>query len=181
MSKLMITLLAAAGIAVAGSASAMNETMSPDAYKAEKGKIETQYHADREQCASMKGNARDVCSAEAKGKEKVAKADLEADYRKTDRARHEARIAKADADYAVAKEKCDDASGRAKETCVKDAKAAHAKAIADAKLARVDSSAHHGAALQKADAASHDTMKKAQPMPNEAAMKKADASTQPAR
>jgi hypothetical protein len=36
-------------------------------------------------------------------------------------------MAKVDADYAVAKEKCDDFSGNAKDVCVKEAKAAQVK------------------------------------------------------
>ena len=69
MSKLMISLLAAAGIAFAGAANAADsKTMSRDAYKADKDKIEAQYKADKERCGSMSGNAKDVCQAEAKGK-----------------------------------------------------------------------------------------------------------------
>ena len=138
MSKLMISLLAAAGIAFAGAAGAANEkTMSRDAYKAEKDKIEAQYKAEKEKCAGQTGNAKDICQAEAKGHEKVAKAELEAHYKNTDRARYEAREAKAEADYDVAKEKCDDLSGNQKDVCVKEAKAAQTKAKADAKVARV--------------------------------------------
>jgi hypothetical protein len=137
MSKLMISLLAAAGIAFAGAAGAANDkTMSRDAYKADKDKIEAQYKADKDKCSGLSGNAKDICQAEAKGHEKVAKADLEAQYKNTDRARYEAREAKAEADYDVAKEKCDDMKGNDKDVCVKEAKAAQTKAKADAKVAR---------------------------------------------
>ena len=153
MSKLMISLLAAAGIAFAGAANAAdNKTMSRDAYKADKDKIEAQYKADKERCSSLSGNAKDVCQAEAKGKEKVAKAELEADYKNTDKARIDARQAKADADYDVAKEKCDDLKGNDKDVCVKEAKAAHTKAKADAKVAKVDSKTAHNTADKRADA-----------------------------
>lgn len=153
MSKLMISLLAAAGIAFAGTASAASpSTMSRDSYKAENAKIEAQYKVDEEHCSSMSGNAKDVCQAEAKGKEKVGKAEAEASYKHTDKARYEARVAQADADYAVAKEKCDDVSGNQKDVCVKEAKAAHTKAKADAKVAKVDSKTGHEAASKRADA-----------------------------
>ena len=152
MSKLMISLLAAAGIAFAGAANAADtKTMSRDAYKADKDKIEAQYKADKDQCKSMSGNAKDVCQAEAKGNEKVAKAQLEADYKNTDKARNDARVAKADADYDVAKEKCDDLSGNQKDVCVKEAKAAHAKAKADAKVAKVDHKVSANSAEKRAD------------------------------
>jgi hypothetical protein len=138
MSKLLISLLAAAGLMFAGAAGAVGEktTMSRDAYKAEKDKIEAQYKSDKEKCTSLTGNAKDVCQADAKGHEKVAKAELEAQYKNTDKARYDARVAKADADYDVAKEKCDDLKGNDKDVCVKEAKAAHTKAKADAKVAR---------------------------------------------
>ena len=153
MSKLMISLLAAAGIAFAGTASAADtSTMSRDTYKADKDKIEVQYKADEDQCSSMSGNAKDICKAEAKGKEKVAKAELEANYKNTDRARYDARVVQADADYNVAKEKCDDMSGNRKDVCVKQAKAAHTKAKSGAKVARVDSQTSHDAANKRAEA-----------------------------
>ena len=43
-----------------------------------------------------------------------------------------ARIARTEADYAVAKERCDDQAGDAKEVCLKEAKAAEAAAKANA-------------------------------------------------
>src|SRR6185437_10222737 len=62
MSQLLISLLAAAGIAFAGAANAANTSgMSRDVYKADKDKIEAQYKADKGQCASMSGNAKDIC------------------------------------------------------------------------------------------------------------------------
>jgi hypothetical protein len=106
---------------------------SGDAYKAEKDRIKSEYKADMERCGSKSGNAEDICKAEAKGKEKAALADAEADYKGTPKAQADARIAHADAKYGVDKEKCDDLSGNAKDACVKEAKAAYAKAKADAK------------------------------------------------
>ena len=153
MSKLMISLLAAAGIAFAGAANAADsKTMSRDAYKADKDKIEAQYKADKDRCGSMSGNAKDVCQAEAKGKEKVAKAELEANYKNTDKARIDARMAKADADYDVAKEKCDDLSGNQKDVCVKEAKAGLTKAKADAKVDRVAADTRKDSADKTAEA-----------------------------
>jgi hypothetical protein len=153
MSKLMISLLAAAGIAFAGAANAAGtSTMSRDAYKAEKDKIEAQYKADKDQCKSMSGNAKDVCQAEAKGHEKVAKAELEANYKNTDAARNDVRTAKADAAYDVAKEKCDDLKGNDKDVCVKQAKAAHTKARAEAKVEKVDNKTAMKSADKRADA-----------------------------
>lgn len=152
MSKLLISMLAAAGIALAGTANAADtKTMSRDAYNADKNRIEAQYKAEKDRCSSLSGNAKDVCQAEVKGKEKVAKAELEANYKNTDKARADVLVAKADASYDVAKEKCDDLSGNQKDVCVKEAKAARTKAKADAKVVKVDSKTAASTAEKRAD------------------------------
>ncbi|MGN1055329.1 MAG: hypothetical protein ACI4QS_01280 [Comamonas sp.] len=115
--------------------------LSNDEFKAEKDRIEAEYKAAKDQCKSMSGNAKDVCQEEAKGKEKVAKAEL--DFRKdgSESNRHKVAKAKADAAYDVAKEKCDDQSGNAKDVCEADAKAAHVKALEAAKVDRASEQA----------------------------------------
>ena len=64
-------------------------------------------------------------------------------------------MAHAGADYAIAKEKCDDLSGNAKDVCVKDARAAHVTAKENAKVAQAqakpaDTPAAKGAAVAEA-------------------------------
>ena len=139
MSKALISLVGGASLLVAGAIATASDTstMSRDTYKAENDRIETQYKADAERCKGLAGNAKDICSKEVKGREKVAKAELDAASKNTDKARYDARIARADADYDVAKEKCDDLAGNPKDVCLKEAKAAHTRATADAKVARV--------------------------------------------
>jgi hypothetical protein len=107
-------------------------TMTKDAYKAEKERIKDDYKADKARCGSFSGNAKDICLAEAEGKEDVAEADLEARYKPSKASHKKAAIAKAEADYKVAKEKCDDQSGNAKDVCLKDAKATEAAEKANA-------------------------------------------------
>ena len=109
------------------------DQMSKDDYKAAKDQISATYKSDKAACAKMDGNAKDVCSAEAKAKEKVALADL--DYKKSgkDSDRIKAAKVKAEQDYAVAKEKCEDKSVTDKGACKKEAKAAEDKAMADLK------------------------------------------------
>ena len=150
MSKLLITLLAGAGLMLAGHASAA--TMSRDAYSAEKQKIEAAYKADKAACKDLNGNAKDVCVEEAKAKEKIAKAENEAAYKGTEKAQYDARVARAEANYAVAKEKCDDRTGNDKDVCIKEAKAAQTKAKADAKVAHVSNDATHTASAKRTDA-----------------------------
>ena len=102
--------------------------------RAEKDRIAVDYKAAKAQCKALKANAKDICDKEAQGVEKVAKADLEARAKPSDKTNYNVAVAKADAVYEVAKEKCDDLSGNAKDVCVKDAKAAHVKGKEDAKV-----------------------------------------------
>jgi hypothetical protein len=102
---------------------------------ADQDRIEAEYKAARERCDPMQGNAKDICQKEAKGKEKVAKAELEAKTNPTAANQRKVQEAKADAAYDVAKERCDDKKGNDKDVCQKDAKAAHERAMADIKRA----------------------------------------------
>jgi chromosome segregation ATPase len=130
-----LAMAAAMGLVFGGAAYAADSTgsMTKDQYKTSKDQIEANYKSAKQRCDSMSGNSKDVCQKEAKGQEKIDKADLEARYKNTDHARREAQEAKADAQYDIAKEKCDDMNGNQKDVCVKDAKAAHEQAKADIK------------------------------------------------
>jgi hypothetical protein len=123
---------------VAGGAIAAEPALSKAAYKAGQDKIEIQAKADRKACGRLKANAKDICEADAKGKEKVAKAELDARYEPSPEAEREAKDAKAEADYAVAKEKCDNFKGNAKDACVKRAKADREAAVRLAKVEKVE-------------------------------------------
>jgi osmotically-inducible protein OsmY len=130
MTRFNISAIAAA-ITLAFSAGAMAAPgMSKDEYKADKSKIAAEYNSAKAACASLAANAKDVCVAEAQGKQKVAKAELEARYKPGDKTSRAVKTANAQADYAVAKEKCDDKAGNDKKACVKEAKAAEARAKA---------------------------------------------------
>lgn len=133
MRNILIALTAAAAMAAAIPGYA---AMTKDSYKSTTRQIDATFKADKEQCKSLKGNAKDVCMAEAKAKQNIAKADAEADYKNTDKARADARKTRADAEYSVAKEKCDDLAGNAKDVCIKEAKAARVSGKADAKVAK---------------------------------------------
>jgi len=149
-SRLMVALFAAAGLCLAGGASA--QMMSKEARDQAIKNAEAQYKTDKAACDALKGNAKDICTEEAKGKEKVAKAEAKAAYENTPKARENARLARADATYEVAKEKCDDRAGNAKDVCVKEAKATYVKAKADAKVDRVATDAKQDAVQKTASA-----------------------------
>ena len=113
---------------------------------AEEDRIEAAYKADKEKCDGMKDNARDVCQKEAKGKEKVAKAELDAKKTPSERNQRKVKEARAEAEYEVAKEKCDDMKGKEKNACQKDAKAMHERAKAEFKG---DKAASRGATAER--------------------------------
>lgn len=115
----------------AGAASA--QEMSKDAYKSAHDRIVAEAKSAETRCNTLSANAKDICMAEAKGNERVAKADLDARNKPSDQSRYALSIAKAEATYAVSKEKCDDKVGNDKNACMKEAKATEDRAKADAK------------------------------------------------
>jgi hypothetical protein len=164
MSKLMIALFVTAGLSLAGCATQRDAPMaaakpmapaapiSKDAYDLALKNADAQYKMDKDACSSRTGNTKDICLADANGKEKVAKADAEAAYKNTPKVREEARVTRAEATYNVAKEKCSNLSGNSKDLCVKEADAVLVKAKADAKVDRVTADTHQDAATKQADA-----------------------------
>jgi hypothetical protein len=159
MSKLLIALFVAAGLGVAGPAAAQtyapkttSTPISKDSYAVAKKNADAQYKIDNDACASLSANAKDICVAEAKGKDNVAKAEAQAAYENTPKARENARVAHAQAKYDVAIEKCDDLSGNPKDVCVKEAKAGLVKGKADAKVDRVTAVTRQEASTKQVEA-----------------------------
>jgi hypothetical protein len=160
----MIALVVTAGLGLAGCATQRDapvvaaKPMAPvapiskDAYDTAVKNAEMQSKMDKDACASRSGNAKDICIAEANGKEKVAKADAEAAYKSTPKAREDARVTRAEATHNVAKEKCDELAGNPKDVCVKEADAALVKARADAKVDRVAADTQQESAMKQVDA-----------------------------
>ncbi len=127
-------------------------TMAKADYSAGKTSITAQYKTDKEACASLTDNAKDICMEEAKGKEKIARAELEHSYTGKAKDAIKVREAKVDALYMVAKEKCDDLSGNPKSMCVTESKAARTKGMANAKMNKEIGEAKVDAAQTKQDA-----------------------------
>lgn len=127
-------------------------TMTKADYNTDKTRISADYKTDKAACASFAGNAKDICSEEAKAKEKIARAELEYSY--SGKASDQTKLleVKAKAAYAVAKEKCDDKAGNEKDVCVKEAKAIEAKALAEAKMGKQIGEARKDAAAETSDA-----------------------------
>ena len=144
MKRTHLTLLAAAiGTAFSVAVSA-SPAMTKASYDEAGRNIEAQYKTAKATCKSLKDNAQDICEAQAKGAQNVAHAELKADYKPSHESRYDARVVKADADYSVAREMCDDKAGNDKDVCMKEAKAARVTAKSNAKVS-----------LKTADARTH--------------------------
>jgi len=104
--------------------------ISRDEYKREKDRIEADAKAAKEKCKSLSGNTKDICQAEAKATEKVAKKELDYKNKPTEKNKYEWDKMKAEAAYEVAKEKCEDQKGSDIVTCKRNAKEEEKRAIA---------------------------------------------------
>lgn len=150
MKTLTRTTLAIAIAVVCNTAGA--QALSKDTHKANVKAIEAEYKTAKAACASNRANAKDICIAEAKGREKVALAEANLAYEPGPKARYNVSVAKAEATYAVARERCDDSTGNVKDVCIKTAKSAQttAKADATAQLKTVQAGAVANEATDKA-------------------------------
>ena len=122
------------------------------AYESAKASAKSAYEAAKAKCDALKDNAKDICVVEAKAARTRTDEQAEAAYKDTPKAREHAINEIAEADYKVARERCDDKSGNDKDVCIKVAKAALTKAKADAKAKRVSIEAMADASKDKREA-----------------------------
>lgn len=115
--------------------------------------VKTHYKGVKDSCDKMTGNAKDICTEDAKGREKVALAWLDYNYSGSESDQAKLNETIYEARYEVAKERCDDMSGEAKDVCQREAKTARDKAKADAKASKkvADALNDAEAAKMKAD------------------------------
>jgi hypothetical protein len=138
--KLFITiagafLVSATALGIGAAVDSPRSLMSPVDYGAAKKAIEAESHAAFSKCRDLDSSAKDLCKAEIKADERIRKADLEAQYRGTVAAASEAKLARAKAQYDLARAKCGDQRSDEKISCMRAARADKAKALADAKYA----------------------------------------------
>ncbi|MGZ8250784.1 MAG: hypothetical protein ACXW1P_00440 [Methylophilaceae bacterium] len=158
MSNFNISTIALA-IGLTFSLGAMADSISKNQYKSLGRTIDAEFKLDKAKCKSLAGNANDICIAEAKGRHALAYAELEDQYKPTIQTRYNMRVAKADADYSVAIEKCDDKAGNSKDVCVKEAKAGQVHQMADAETLLKTSKAD-AVANEKSDDANEKALEK---------------------
>lgn len=125
--------LGIATLAVAGAAAAA-PAMTPEEYRAGNSRIESEYQADRQKCGALHGHAAELCVTHARNTRRVAKAELHAEYKPGTRAYYDAALARAQADYAIAKVKCEEQPrGDARNACLAQARIARDRARAEAR------------------------------------------------
>jgi hypothetical protein len=88
----------------------------------------------KERCDGLEGNAKDICKAEGRAAEKIAEAEATVQQHDTPKNRFELEKVRAEANYEVDKERCDDQVGDAKKACKSKAKAVRDLALAEAKM-----------------------------------------------
>jgi hypothetical protein len=128
-------LVSATAFGISTAVESPRSLMSPIDYGEAKKAIEASTRLAIAGCRDDQGQARDLCKAEARADERIRKADLEAQYRGTVAAAADARLARAKAQYDVAKVKCSGEHGEDKLACLRAARAEKAKALSEAKLA----------------------------------------------
>jgi len=141
--KLKLTIIAAALALGTASFAQAADKADRKVHNADEERIESEYKAAKEKCDAMQGNQKDICVAEAKAHEKVAKAENDAKHAK-DPSKEQAKVqrVKADAEYDVAKQRCQEMKGNEKDVCMKEAQVQRDKARASS--ARTERSATSG-------------------------------------
>lgn len=133
--KHLLGLALALGVGTAGVVYSGDTAMKKDAYKAAQQRIEAQGKSQRQACGRLRGNAKDLCEAKADGWEKIAKAQLETRYKPGPESEKKEKFARAEADFELAKQRCQALKDRARDTCVAQAK--HDREAAE-RLAKVE-------------------------------------------
>ncbi|MEJ8836410.1 hypothetical protein [Ramlibacter sp. AN1133] len=158
--KHLIVIALVLGVGAGGGVVYSAETaMNKDAFKAAKQRIAVQAKAQRKACDRFKGNAKDVCDVQAKGWEKIAKAQLALRYKPGPESEKMAKFARADVDYEVAKQRCEALKDRAHDTCIAKAKHDREAAVRLAKVEKVEELN----ALRREDRAQREAQQKAAP------------------
>ncbi|WP_323140376.1 BON domain-containing protein [Massilia phyllosphaerae] len=135
MKLLIATLLAtAAGASFAAPTFALNH--DPATYRNATQKAAADYRDAIAKCDTMSGNGKDVCVAEAKLARTQTEAKALAKYSNSPASREKARTNLAEAEFTLAKARCDGKSGAEKDDCMNNAKSVHTAALADAKAGR---------------------------------------------
>jgi hypothetical protein len=140
----IVVLLCMAG--APGAWAALNKAATPthapltkEGYEKAKAAIQAQHAADSKACKRVKAATKDLCEAQAEGRQKAERAALEARYQRTPEASLEARNVTAEANYEVAQERCELMKRTLRKKCLQEAKAAREAALRHARVEKVES------------------------------------------
>lgn len=128
-------MFSAAAFGISSAVDTPRTLMSRADYAVAKKGIESETRVSLGRCRDVEGSERDVCKAEVRAEERIKKADLDARYHGTVTAAADAKLARAKAEYDVARAKCGVYGVERKVDCLQSARAEKARAFADAKLA----------------------------------------------
>lgn len=157
MTKLTMTEIMCAAVlllfAVYTHAASDPEKQNKAEYNAAIARADADFKAASNACNARQAHDKDVCLQQAKTNRDTARADAEA-MLKSKNAMADAREDKIDAQYKLAKEKCDALTGDAKNVCLKDAQARYGPTTASYSTASTErqNKAEYNAAIARADA-----------------------------
>lgn len=143
-------LLAALLAVLAAPTQAQVAGMSPADHAAAKARIDANHKYQRNDCGMQSTNVKDICVEEAGARHMVALAELHYGYTGKAADRVKLQVAKAEAAYAVARERCDDQVGASKDQCVQQAQAIESQALSEARQAPPNGAAKRDAAYKVA-------------------------------
>jgi hypothetical protein len=128
-------MFSAAAFGISSAVDSPRTLMSRGDYAVAKKTIDSETRVSLGRCRDIESVARDVCKAEVRAEERVKKADLDARYHGTVSAAADARLARAKAQYDVARAKCGEFAMDRRAECLQSARAEKQRALSDAKLA----------------------------------------------
>jgi hypothetical protein len=123
--------LLALATGLAFGAAARADGMTYAQYESEEKDLGARFEEAGTRCDAYVANARDVCLAEARGRQSVARAELRAQYQPGAKNLRRVLRARADAIYAVSIERCDEEAGEDKISCVKEAEVIRIHSLAE--------------------------------------------------
>jgi hypothetical protein len=129
MKKTLLNCVAAALALQYGIAVMAEDKVVEATFDAQITRAAADYKVAMAKCAALDGNPQDICEADAQKTRELAEGTAKANHEGTAEARAEARKKGADAELALAKQKCDQLTGNEQDVCVKEAQLIHTRAV----------------------------------------------------
>lgn len=121
MKTISSRLLLAGLLAAATAVHAESGRLSDAERDAMQQRIEATAKSDREACEPLHGNKQDVCELQAKWRERIARAELEFRHSGSDADRANVVDVKAEAEFEIERERCEDRPANSQEACKRQA------------------------------------------------------------